>query len=171
MSKIQTEAIQIYIGIFLWTLSFPVLLPTLIFLSCWKCVVLLYIKIRYFKATPNPLLVPTNVSDTMYSITELTNTISYAFIGDGMIDIDKLRTHFYNTFIEDGKDEQVIPKVHHLNFVTKYIPVIKQPILNILVPLVPPNRYHNPRFLLQNPGSPRPKQTNSRRGIPSWTRN
>jgi hypothetical protein len=107
MSKFRKENLQIYFGILIWILIFPFSCPILIFLSAWKGVVLLYIKIRYFITKPHPLLEATNFTDTMFCTTELTNTITYAFLGEGIIDGQKLRSHFYNTFIEDGKDEQV----------------------------------------------------------------
>lgn len=102
------EFTQIIAGIIIWLIVSPLVASTIVFLACWKSFVLLYIKLRYRNGTS--LFDPMTFTDAMFvaNDNDFVCMISYAFVSDGIINLVKLRAHFEEIFVKDGKHVKVL---------------------------------------------------------------
>ena len=115
---IHNESCQIFVGILVWVLIIPFILAYLLLCSAWKIFVEIYIKIKYWKCDRFLLQQP-NILETVYSCPNCDGCmIGYAFVGDDKIDLKRLREHFYNTFVKDGKDIRVRTGMYVCNIKT-----------------------------------------------------
>ncbi|XP_035709553.1 uncharacterized protein LOC118436172 [Folsomia candida] len=107
---------QITAGIIIWLLVFPFVAFSVIFLACWKSFVLLYIKLKYKDGTR--LFDSLGFMDATFvtNDNDFVCMIAYAFVSDELINLVKLRAHFDDTFIKDGKDSKF--PVFHSTFAT-----------------------------------------------------
>ncbi|XP_035706562.1 uncharacterized protein LOC118435176 [Folsomia candida] len=107
---------QIIAGIIIWLIVSPFVALTVIFLSCWKSFVFLYIKLKYKGETS--LFDQMTFTDATFVANgnDFVCMIAYAFVSDEKINLVKLRAHFEDTFIKHGKSSQF--PIFHSTFAT-----------------------------------------------------
>ncbi len=82
--------------------------------SVWKLFAEIYIKIKYWKVRySRPVLQP-NMQETFFGLLGCSFMSGFALVGDGKIELKRLQSHFYNTFIKNGKDLKVRKNSHDL---------------------------------------------------------
>jgi hypothetical protein len=110
----NSEGFQIFLGISTWTLCILFGLPFVIVFSVWKLFAEIYIKIKYWKIRNSRPISQPNMQETFFGLSGCSFISGFAFVGDEKIELKRLRTHFYNTFIKDGKDLKVRKNSHDL---------------------------------------------------------